>query len=170
MALSTPFEATIPEEGQFDTELPLLPTTTIAQESYVFRREQRPRPDYYIDTGVMRLFDRPLQLENHHGKIKFTGFHFNNPWLPSSAFKLLRKLKKAPVTERQLVGLMKLVAERATDHFQLTDGKYVAMTFHGQVVEVSDTRVGLLKKIQGRKYREQIFVWKIGSDAFSGRI
>jgi hypothetical protein len=65
---------------------------------------------------------------------------------------------------------MKLVAERASIHFQLSEGKFVAMTFDGQIVETSDTRIGLLKKIQGQRYREQIFVWKVDSDAFSGRL
>lgn len=171
MALSIQSDATVFNEKQFTAESPLLPMTTIDQESYEFERKQRLRPDPSIDTGSEFFFgDGPLQLKDHHDKIEFTGFHFNNPWLPSKAVKLLNKLKKAPITQRELVSLMELVAERASIHFQLTAGKFVAMTFHGQIVEVSDTRVGLLKGIQGRKYREQIFVWRIGSNAFSGRI
>jgi len=170
MALSIPSDLTVFEEKQFTTEYPLLPTMTIEQESYEFERKQRLRPDLSIDTGGgFFLGDRPLQLKDHHDKIEFTGFIFNNPWLPSNAFKLLNKLKKASITEKELVRLMELVAERASVHFQLAEGKFIAMTFRGQIIEVSDTRVGLLKKIQGRKYREQIFVWRIGSNAFSGR-
>lgn len=171
MALSEPFEVAISnEEEQLATGYPLLPTTSIKQERYEFERKQRSRPDSSIDTRGGFFLDRPLQLDGNHNKIKFTGFQFNNPWLPPNAFKLLNKLKKAPIRERELLRLMGLVAERASVHFQLTNGKFVAMTLHGRVVEVCDTRVGLLKKIQGQKYREQIFVWRIGSNAFSGRI
>jgi len=171
MALFEPLEVTVSvKEEQLATGHPLVPTTTIKQESYEFERKQRSRPDSSIDTRGGFFLDRPLQLEDKHNKIKFNGFQFNNPWLPSKAYKLLDKMKKTPITERELVRLMKVVAERASVHFQLTNGEFVAMTFLGRIVEVSDTRVGLLKKIQGQKRREQIFVWRVGFDAFSGRI
>jgi len=170
MALSVPSEAVFKEQ-RFTIESPLLPTTTIEQESHEFESQHRLKPDAFIDTGSRFFFgDRPLQLKDYYKKIEFTGFHLNYPWLPSEALKLLNKLKKAPITERELIRLMELIAERASIHFQLTEGKFVAMTFHGQIVEVSDTRIGLLKKIQSQKYQEEIFVWRIGSDVFSGRI
>lgn len=92
---------------------------------------------------------------------------FTGPWLPPRVKKLLEKASR---TERDLVGLMEMVAERASIYFELSEGKFVAMTFHGQIMEVADTRLGLLKKIHGRRYREQIFVWRVGSNTFSGRI
>ena len=109
-------------------------------------------------------------IQGHNEKIKGIGFPFNKPWLPPKVLKLLNKLKKSPITEKELVNLMELVAQRSSDHFQLEEGKFVAVTFHGKIVEVSTTRVGLLKKIQNKNYREEIFVWKTGAKAFSGRI
>lgn len=171
MALSaTPTEATIFKEKELMTERAFLPTT-IEQENYEFAKSQRLRSDSYIDTGgIFFLGDIAPQSKNILEKIEPTGFLFNTPWLPPNAVKLLDKCKKGPITEKELVTLMELVAERAAEHFQLEVGKFVAITFHGCLVEVSDTRVGLLKKLQGRKHPEQIFVWRIGSNAFSGRL
>ena len=172
MALSVQPDVTVSsEEKEFTAGRPLLLVTPIEQEGYEFERKQRLRPDPSIDTrSQFFLGDLSFRLKDHPDKIECIGFSFNNPWLPANALKLLNKSKKVPIAEKELVKLMELVAERASVHFQLTEGKFIAMTFHGRVVEVSDTRVGLLKKIQGQKYREQIFVWRIGSNAFSGRI
>lgn len=164
------FGVTVSEETQLATGRPFLPVALIEQEDE-FERKQRLIPYPSIDTrSEFFLGNPPFQLKDHPDKIECTGFSFNNPWLPTNVLKLLKKLKKAPISEKELVQLMELVAERASGHFQLTDGKFVAMTFHGRIVEVSDTRVGLLKNIQGQKYGEQIFVWRVGYKAFSGRI
>jgi len=113
--------------------------------------------------------DRELRIEKQLDKIEPAGFPIDRPWLPQQALKILNKLKEGPIAERQLITLMGLVADRATDHFQLKEGKFVALTFLGRIVEVSDTRVGLLRKIQSRKLPEQIFVWRVGFNSFSGR-
>lgn len=169
MTLSAPSNTTEFEERQFEAQPSLFPTTTLEQEGSV-AQNGRLRLDATID--IRNWFfpeDRMLESKDYLDKIEPIGFSYNNPWLPPNALKLLNKLK-GPVTEKELITLMKLVAERATDHFQLEEGKFVAMTFYGRIVEVSDTRVGVLKKIQGRKYKEQVFLWRIGSNAFSGRI
>jgi len=171
MALSAPqTEIATFEEREFTSERFYLPAT-IAQENYEFARNQRIRPDPSVDTACRhRLGDGPLRLKEILGKIEPEEFHFNLPWLPPNVIKLLNKSKKGPISEKEMITLMELIAERASEHFELDVGKFVAMTFHGQVVEVSNTRVGLLKKIVGPKYPEQIFVWRIGSTAFSGRL
>jgi len=172
MALSAPqTEVATLREREFTTERSFLHTTTIEQENYEFARSQRLGPNSSVDTGG-RFFlgDGPLQLKDLPEKIEPIGFPVNIPWLPPNTVKLLNKSKKGPITEKELVTLMEMVAERASEHFQLDVGKFVAITFHGRVVEVSDTRVGLLKKLQSRKHPEQIFVWRIGSNAFSGRL
>jgi len=172
MALSAPqTEVATFKEREFTTERFYIPTTTITQENYEFARSQRLRPDPSVDTaGRYRLGDGPLRLKDILEKIEPEEFRFNLPWLPPNAIKLLNKSKKGPHTEKEMITLMELIAERASEHFQLDVGKFVAITFHGRIVEVSDTRVDLLKKIQGRKYQEQIFVWRIGFKAFSGRL
>jgi len=171
MSLSVQSDVSSLDEEISATERPLIRTTNTDQQSYEIERKHRLRPDSSIDTGnEYSLGDGPLQVKDRLEKIESMGFLFNRPWLPSKALKLINELRKGPVSETELVRLMELVAERASIHFQLTKGKFVAMTFHGQVVEVSETRADLLKKIQGRKFREEIFVWRIGFNAFSGRI
>jgi len=163
------------EEARFGEELSasersLLPTTAIEQDKHEFIDHQRLRPDASIDTHGEIPFRRyPVQLESFE-KIRPSGFSYNCPWLPPNVLKLLNKARKGPLSEKELIGLMGSVAERASTHFQLSEGKFVAMTFLGRIVEISDTRVGLLKKLQGRLYPEQIFVWRTGSNAFSGRL
>lgn len=171
MALSVSSDVAACAEKLSIAERPLQSTTNIDQQDYELGRKHRLRPDPSMDTGnEYSLGDGPFQVKDHLDKIEFMGFLFNRPWLPSKALKFLNKLRKGPVSEKELVRLMELVAERASEHFELTKGKFVAMTFHGQIVEVSETRTGLLKKIQGQEFRDEIFVWRIGFDAFSGRI
>ena len=170
MALYVPPE-TVDKEKQFTIEYPSFPIATDEQESYRFKRNQHLKQDLFTDTrngSFVRNF--LTEMDGYYEKIKPTGFSINDPWLPPNAVKLLNKIEKTSIAETELLRLMELIAERASIHFQLTKGRFVAMTFHGRVVEVSDSRVDLLKRIQGRKYSEQIFVWKIGSKAFSGRI
>jgi hypothetical protein len=113
--------------------------------------------------------DDELKIENPFCRIKLPEFPIDRPWLPQQALTIIDKIRKGPVSEKQLLTLMDLVAEQATAHFQLQRGKFVASTFLGRIVEVSDTRVGLLKKIQNRTFTEEIFVWRAGFSSFSGR-
>lgn len=169
--LSVPSSSTPTREEEFTPERSLLPATTTLQETYEFRSYQHLGPDISIDTQPMFLHeDYALRLKDNLEKIRSYGFLLNYPWLPPNALRLLNRAKKGSLSEKELVTLMELVAERASIHFQMTEGKFVALTFHGRVVEVSDTRVDLLKKLQSRKHQEQIFVWRIGSNAFSGRL
>ena len=173
MVISVPSEAPAFERGQFIAQRAPLPTTlsttTIEQESNESVKKERLRPDVPINTRSWFFMDRQLELA-YHKKIEPIELFPNRPWLPLNALKLLDKLKRGPITEKELVRLMDTVAKRSSEHFELDEGKFVAMTFHGRVVEVSDTRVNLLKKIQRQTYREQIFVWRVGYKAFSGRI
>jgi len=164
-----------------------LGTSPFEEEEFPGRNSNAPRAIergiYQIDresglrldslTGIesaITIRSSSLLLEDYSRRIECRAFPFDKPWLPPNALKLLDKLEMGSITEKEVLKLMDLVAERASAHFQLLEGKFVAMTFHGRVVEASDTRVGLLKKIQNRKQEESIFVWRIGSSAFSGRL
>jgi hypothetical protein len=169
MALSIPSVAEVFQESQIMHLL--FSATAIEQERDEFKKKERLGLETIIDSGSwFSPASGQLQLKDYSNKIESSGFLFNTPWLPPNAHKLLNKLKKGPITEGELVRLMELVAERAFEHFRLDKGKFVAMTLYGRVVEVSNTRTDLLKKIQSRKYKEQIFVWRVGFDSFSGRI
>jgi len=169
MAISVELEAPI-EENQFLIERPL-PERIYEQEGNDFKKREHLQSYTSIDTGSWFFpGDRRTDLKEYPTHVESVGFPINRPWIPPKALELLNKSKKGPITERQLVILMELVGKRASEHFQLRKGKFVAMTFHGRVVEVADTRVNLLKKIQVQKHREQIFVWRAGYKAFSGRV
>jgi|GEM_PF-3449358 len=158
------------EEKEFVTSQLSLPLTAAEQAGKQAQNEEL-KVSVAIDTEELSLTkDRGLCVKEFSPKIKANGFSPNYPWLPPTALRSLDRLKSNPISEKELVSLMEIVAERATEHFQLTQGKFVALTFYGRIVEVSDTRVGLLKSLQGRKFSEQIFVWRIGFKAFSGRI
>ena len=113
--------------------------------------------------------DVRLRIEDSVNRIDLPELPIDRPWLPEEALRLVERVKKGPVSEKLLLSLMDMVAEEATDYFQFEHGKFVASTLLGRIIEVSDTRVDLLKKIQGRSLAEQIFVWRAGYDSFSGR-
>lgn len=122
-----------------------------------------------MEPGSLVQDDRELKIEAGSCRVELPEFPIDRPWLPQNAIGLLNKLRTGPITENELMKLIELVSDQATTHFQLKVGKFVATTFFGRIVEISDSRVGLLKKIQGRRFSEEIFVWKVGSDSFSGR-
>jgi hypothetical protein len=170
LTLEVSIETRSTDEGRIAPEPSPLQTTAVGFQDIEPLRRGNVGPDTVIDTaGWFSPGGRTLELKEHHGKIEPVRFSFSNPWLPPNAMSLLNKLKKGPISERELVQLMDLVTERATVHFQVEKGKFAAMTFHGQIVELSDTRADLLKNIQGRKFPEEIFVCRIGFEAFSGR-
>ncbi|MFQ6075410.1 MAG: hypothetical protein ACE5Z5_04660 [Candidatus Bathyarchaeia archaeon] len=121
----------------------------------------------------------PLDIELMPALEKRTGFeilfHYRigfdasmGPWLPPRILDLLAKMKKRALSEQEAIRLMSALAERASEHYGLKRGKFVAITFSGKVVEVADTKIDLLKKIQGKRYSEQIFVWETTSESFTG--
>lgn len=114
--------------------------------------------------------DDMLRIQNSSCKIQLPSFPIDRPWLPPRALFIIGKIRRGPVEESELTALFDLVANQATEHFKIQIGKFVASTLDGRIVEVSDSRLGLLKKLQGRNFTEQIFVWKAGSKSFSGRL
>lgn len=169
--MATPVSLEVPafERDQPITRHASLSTTTIEQESNEFREKQRVKPDVFVDTRSWHFREHPFELIDGYQKIEPEELPFDQPWLPPSVLRLLDKLKRRSITEQQFVNLIGKVAERASDHFQLEKGKFVALTFYGRVVEVSDTRVGLLKKLHIQPFQERVFVWRVGFTAFSGR-
>ncbi len=144
------------------------PFSTVGYREGPLQLEQPSMPRTRIEPENITLGEG-LKIEGSLCNIQLPEFPTDRPWLPQKALVILEKLRKGPVSEKELVTLMDLVAEQATTHFQLQLGKFVASTFFGRVVDVSDTRVGLLKKIQSRVFTEEIFVWRAGFPSFSGR-
>lgn len=170
MTLSIPTEESVFDQDGFEVEPSKFQLTTRDQEDNKIRNDPlRLKPLVENENQWFFQGNRPLELKDCWDKIEPFSFSPNNPWLPPSALKLLSKMKEGYISENELVKLMETVAERATDHFGLSEGQFVALTFNGRVVEVSDTRVGLLKKLQSRN-SNSLFVWRIGFKAFSGRL
>lgn len=169
MALREPSDIEEFKEPRLFVEGSLVPSTAMDREDNL--QKERLRLDVSINTSDV-FPQRKHMLELHDGfeKIRPARFSFTHPWLPQKALELLIKSKRGPLTQKELIALMKLVSEQATVHFRLDEGKYVAMTFYGRIVEVSETRVGLLEKLQDLKPKEQVFLWRIGFSAFSGRL
>jgi hypothetical protein len=169
MTLSSLSDTTRSENEYFRCE-PTSVSSTEMDEERIDLPEIRSGSETTIET--INLFDfREQKMETGSclDKLELPDFPIDRPWLPQSALTILSKLKKGPISEKELVKLMELVAHEATSHFRLESGKFVGLTFFGKVVEVSDTRVDLLRKIQKRNFPEQVFVWRVGFNSFSGR-
>jgi len=94
----------------------------------------------------------------------------SRPWLPQKAKELLQRLSRGRVHESELIELMDIVADRVIEHFDLAEGDFVAISLSGKIAEIADSKLDLLRRIQGVNYPEPIFLWKVGSPSFSGRI
>jgi len=90
------------------------------------------------------------------------------PWLSKSILDLLEKMKRYTINEQEAVRLMRDLAERASEHYDLKPCQFAAITLSGKIADLADTKIELLKKVQGKRYREQIFLWEVGSESFTG--
>jgi len=133
---------------------------------------QQPDEDFELRqrSGISPILPSLQSQEAFLPKVVGTG-EFSGPWLPPEAKTLVDKLRvNVRLSSFELLKLMDIVANRATEHFGLPSGKFAAITITGKIVELADTKLELLKRVQAAKYSEQTFVWKTGSDSFSGRI
>jgi hypothetical protein len=169
MAISIAIDESNVEEIQFGSETSSY-LTTMEQDKNIQNEELRLTPQFEYDNHWLFPSNRALELKDCFNKIKPLEFSISTPWLPPNALKLLNKLKMGSISGVDLNRLMETVADRAIVHFSLRQGQFVALSFSGRVVEVSDTRVGLLKKLQGQKNPGAFFVWRVGFKAFSGRL
>jgi hypothetical protein len=140
----------------------------LREESSELSQENRPLTSEAFKTRVTL----PSLYTSEVFPAKIIGIgEFNRPWLPPEAIRLLSKLRmQKQLSPSELTNLMDIIARRTIDHFKLTQGKFVAITLSGKIVELANTKLELLKKIQGVSYPEEVFVWKVGCDSFSGRL
>ena len=130
-------------------------------------RGQPIKPEYQIELSAE---DSSLKVGDSECKITLPIFPIERPWLPPKAIGILEKIKKGSISESDATTLMQIVADQATEHFHLECGKFIASTFLGRIVETGNSRTDLLKKIQGQPFKEELFVWRVGADSFSGRL
>jgi len=170
MALSIPTNELAFEELELGSEpsAPNLTTmeqgdTTAENEQLRLVRSSEPENNWIFPNADV------LEVKECFTKITTLGFSIDSPWLPPNALKLINKIRKGAISESDLNHLMEIVADRSTAHFSLPKGQFVALAFNGKVVEVSNTRIGLLKKLQTQKNPGSFFVWRVGFKSFSGR-
>lgn len=111
---------------------------------------------------------KPLEVRFETPQYWFEFDTSMRPWLPQSIMDLLGKMRRQVLSTQEAVRLMRGLGERASEHYGLKQGQFAAITFNGRIVELADTKLELLKKVQGMRYSEQIFVWEIGSESFTG--
>ena len=123
-----------------------------------------------FQTGTAEVENVDLKIGDSKCKLTLPVFPIDRPWLPQKALAIIDRIKKGPISEGDVTTLMQLVADQVINHFHLQSGKYFASTLYGRIVEAANTHLELLKKLQGQTFEEEIFVWRVGADSFSGRL
>lgn len=146
----------------------------------LFEASPNPISSVSLDQGLqatnnldVRLTDEEnvnLWIGDSQCRLNLPEFPIDRPWLPPKALSIIDKINKGSISENDATSLMQLVADQVIDHFKLQSGKYFASTLLGHIVEIADTHLELLKKLQGQTFEGEIFVWKVGADSFSGRL
>ena len=90
------------------------------------------------------------------------------PWFSPALLQKLDKIGKGVLKREELVDLIEQIAKICADFYQVESGRVIAVKFDGRIVESADTEIDLLLKVQGKKFDMPIFVWKVGSESFSG--
>jgi hypothetical protein len=90
------------------------------------------------------------------------------PWFSPALLQKLDKIGKGVLKREELVGLIEQIAKICADFYQVESGRVIAVKFDGRIIESADTEIDLLLKVQGKKFDMPIFVWKVGSESFSG--
>jgi hypothetical protein len=132
--------------------------------------DQGLRANNNLEVGLTEVENEDLKIGGSQCKLTLPEFPIDRPWLPPKALSIIDRIKNGPISEGDATSLMQLVAEQVIDHFHLQSGKYFASTLYGRIVETANTNIELLKKLQGQTFEGEIFVWRVGSDSFSGRL
>lgn len=113
-------------------------------------------------------FDFTKGFFENKTKDRYTFHSEPKPWLPPKIKRLLNEALKHPLSDKDFGYLMENIAKITIDFYDVKRGKYLAIDFSGKIVESSDSDIELLRKIQGEDYDIPVFVWRSGSDSFTG--
>jgi len=169
------YEDTVPPDVATSMQISeqLEPKMRLGTDSSIETRELRTEPSLPLSppssamtTESISFFDLVTSIERFRFRMYVDAL--KRPWLPKSIHDLLQKMRSQALSESEAVALMTGLASRATEHYRLSPGKFVAISFGGRVVETADAELELLERIQGKHYTEQVFVWKVGSESFTG--
>jgi hypothetical protein len=90
------------------------------------------------------------------------------PWFPPNVFNKIDKLRQGLIDRVEMTGLLNEIATISINFYNLASEQFVALRFDGRIVEVADSEIELLLKIQGRDYGTPVFVWHVGYESFLG--
>ena len=127
-----------------------------------------------LDSGVTQISKTGIFPEGVEPfKQKDKGMHFGfigqpKPWFPPAIHRKLNKMAKGNLRPEELVTLIEETARIVADFYRVESGQAIAVGFDGHIVESAETELELLLKIQGKKFDTAIFVWRVGSESFSG--
>ena len=92
--------------------------------------------------------------------------------IPSLSEDIKQKIEKAnnnQLSNREYVTLLKDIAKVSIEFYSPKIGQYLAIQLtDGQIVATDMNEFDLLIQIQGKKFSSQLFIWKVGTESFSG--
>lgn len=124
-----------------------------------------------VDTEEILTTEPTLKDQALFQKEEMLRLGFNSqprPWFSPALLQKLDKARKGVLKKEEFVDLIEQIAKISVDFYQVEFGRAIAVKFDGRIVEYADTEIDLLLKIQGKKFDIPIFVWKVGSESFSG--
>lgn len=156
----------------------------LAEALFDVSTTQSPSWDYTRDSPIENIFPiSPLKTPSHEENFKIKekfpkgGMELETqyvisgpslPYFPPNVTKLIEKGMKRTLNEKEFSRLIENIAEISIKFYNIRDGKYLAIGFNGRILDVADSQLDLLSKLQGKTFQTQVFVWRAGSDVFSG--
>jgi len=92
----------------------------------------------------------------------------SRPWLPPKVVRLLNKLKKGHINEKEMTTLIKDMATISAEFYKIRPGKFIALEPDGRIIDSDDSPTDLLTKVQNRRASGLYFLWHVGSEFYSG--
>ncbi|MCW4048107.1 MAG: hypothetical protein NWE89_00070 [Candidatus Bathyarchaeota archaeon] len=137
-----------------------------------FNQPQWTKDDYFPSS--IDPYSKPEDLETvtpFTAPKEPTDYRFNNPsrpYIPKNLKNILDKGKILPLEEDEMTILIEGIAKVSIEYYELNLGKFVAISFDGRILESADSQIKLLMKIQGKDFKQDLFLWHVGSDSFLG--
>ena len=117
---------------------------------------------------LIKVGEVPYSLEESFQQVTLGFKSSPKPWLPPKLLSQFNKMKKTPLREKEMTDLIEHIARISVDFYHVKSGKFISIRLDGVIVESADTEIDLLLKIQGKRFDMPVFVWKVGSESFSG--
>lgn len=142
---------------------------TSTKQSIIERFKESSEESVYIPLKLKGYTDIKIDYESDVNKIiEIAFFGSLKPWLNLKIKNLINKSSEKPLSQNEMIYLIRELAKVSIDFYNIKKGKYVAFDLEGRIVENADTEMNLISKVQERNFKKQIFLWHVGYDTFSG--